>query len=74
VANTRKDFFIKQFQSAKVVIGCVTGLIDFSAAEVLVRVGGGTITVAGADLVIDRFDENEIIIIGKIHGVTTNVR
>ena len=40
----------------------------------MVRVGGGTVTVTGTGLVIERFDENEIIVVGKISGVATDVR
>ena len=69
-----KDFFVRQFRASRVVIGGVVSLMDFSSTEILVRVGGGTVSVNGSDLVIERFDENEIIVVGKISGVTTNVR
>lgn len=68
-----KDFFIHQSKNQSVVIGGVVSLMDFAEDEIAVRVKGGFITVKGSKLVIQRFDENEITIIGKIGEVITNV-
>jgi hypothetical protein len=69
-----KDFFIRQERDEKIIIGGVVSLADFFADEIIVRVGGGTIAVTGRNLVIERFDENEIMLVGRICGVVTNVR
>lgn len=68
-----KDFFIHQDLDNKVVVGGVMSLMDFAVEKIVLRVKGGLIDVCGKDLVIERFDENEITIIGKISGVLTNV-
>ncbi len=68
-----KDFFIHQNQDCEVVVGGVISLMDFAVDKIVVRVKGGLIEISGKNLVIKRFDENEIIITGKINGVTTNV-
>jgi len=68
-----KDFFIHQNQNCEVTIGGVVSLMDFCIDKIVVRVKGGLIEVVGNNLVIGRFDENEITIIGKICGVLTNV-
>ena len=68
-----KDFFIHQNQNRDVLIGGVVSLMDFSVDKIIVHVKGGLIEVVGNNLVIGRFDENEITIIGKISGVMTNV-
>ena len=68
-----KDFFIHQTQDCEVVVGGVISLMDFAVDKIVVRVKGGLIEISGKNLVIKRFDENEIIITGKINGVTTNV-
>ncbi len=68
-----KDFFIHQERNRSLTIGGVVSLADFASDEIAVRVKGGFITVKGNNLVIQRFDENEIIIIGKIAEVITNV-
>ncbi len=68
-----KDFFINQSKDQNVLIGGVTSLMDFTSNEISVRVKGGYILINGDKLLIERFDENEIFIKGKIHGVTTNV-
>ena len=47
--------------------------MDFAPDKIIVRVKGGLIEINGKNLVIQRFDENEIIIVGKIYGVMTNV-
>lgn len=54
-------------------VGGVVSLADFASDEIVVRVKGGFITVKGSNLVIQRFDENEIIMVGKIGEVITNV-
>ena len=68
-----KDFFIHQDLDNKVVVGGVMSLMDFAVEKIVLRVKGGLIDVCGKNLVIERFDENEITIIGKISGVLTNV-
>ncbi|MCM1403939.1 MAG: YabP/YqfC family sporulation protein [Prevotella sp.] len=68
-----KDFFIHQNQDQDVVVGGVMSLMDFATDKIIVRVKGGLIEVNGKNLVIQRFDENEITIVGKINGVLTNV-
>ncbi|MCQ2382660.1 MAG: YabP/YqfC family sporulation protein [Clostridia bacterium] len=68
-----KDFFIHQTQDREVVVGGVMSLLDFADDKIVVRVKGGLIEISGKNLVIKRFDENEITITGKINGVTTNV-
>lgn len=68
-----KDFFVHQNQDCEVAIGGVVSLMDFSVDKIVLRVKGGLIEVLGKNLVIGRFDENEITVIGKICGVMTNV-
>lgn len=68
-----KDFFIHQDRNHHLTVGGVVSLSDFASDEIVVRVKGGFITVKGSKLVIQRFDENEIIIVGKIGEVITNV-
>lgn len=68
-----KDFFIHQNQDYNVLIGGVVSLMNFAVDNIVVRVKGGIIEVNGKNLIIKRFDENEIIINGKINGVLTNV-
>ncbi|MBO4823748.1 MAG: YabP/YqfC family sporulation protein [Clostridia bacterium] len=68
-----RDFFIHQNQDCNVVIGGVMSLMDFAVDKIVLRVGGGLIEITGQKLVIERFDENEITIVGKINGVLTNV-
>ena len=68
-----KDFFIHQNQNHEVLIGGVISLVDFSVDKIIVRVKCGLIEVAGSSLIIERFDENEIIVNGKITGVLTHV-
>ncbi len=68
-----KDFFIHQNLNRDVTIGGVISLMDFAIDKIVVRVKGGLIEINGKDLVIARFDENEISINGKISGVLTNV-
>ena len=55
------------------MVGGVMSLMDFAVEKIVLRVKGGLIDVCGKNLVIERFDENEITIIGKISGVLTNV-
>lgn len=69
-----KDFFVHQNQDASVLVGGVISLMDFAVDKIVVRVKGGLVEISGKNLVIQRFDENEIIIIGKICGVLTNVK
>jgi sporulation protein YqfC len=69
-----RDWVITQFGNKKIVVGGVKLLVDFTPDEISIRVGGGIVTVCGENLVIARFDENEIIIVGKINGVTSNVK
>ena len=68
-----KDYFIHQTQNHEVLIGGVLSLMDFAIDKIVVRVKNGLIETVGNHLIIKRFDENEIIITGKINGVLTNV-
>ncbi|MBQ7973460.1 MAG: YabP/YqfC family sporulation protein [Clostridia bacterium] len=68
-----KDFFVHQNQDCSVLLGGVMSLINFAVDNIVVRVKGGLIEVSGRNLIIKRFDENEMIIVGKINGVLTNV-
>ncbi len=68
-----KDFFVHQSQNSEVAVGGVISLMDFAVDKIVVRVKGGLIEIVGKNLVISRFDENEIQITGKISGVLTNV-
>ena len=47
--------------------------MNFAIDNIVVRVKGGIVEVNGKNLIIKRFDENEMIIVGKINGVQTNV-
>lgn len=69
-----KDFFVHQNQDCSVLVGGVISLMDFAVDKIVVRVKGGLVEVNGKNLVIQRFDENEMIIIGKICGVLTSVK
>jgi len=68
-----RDFFINQNQDQSVLVGGVVSLMNFAIDNIVVRVKGGLIEVKGKNLIIKRFDENEIMIIGRICGVLTNV-
>lgn len=68
-----KDFFIHQNQDHDVVVGGVLSLMDFAVDKIVLRVKGGLVEIIGQKLIIERFDENEITILGKINGVMTNV-
>lgn len=68
-----KDFFVHQSQDCNVVVGGVMSLMDFAVDKIVLRVKGGLVEITGQKLVIERFDENEITIVGKINGVLTNV-
>ena len=68
-----KYFFIHQDQNNSVMVGGVVSLMNFAVDNIVVRVKGGLVEVNGQNLVIKRFDENEMIIVGKIVGVLTNV-
>jgi sporulation protein YqfC len=69
-----RDWTITQFDNKKIIVGGVKLLVDFTPDEISVRVGNGIITICGDSLIIERFDENEIIIVGKINGVKSNVK
>lgn len=60
------------FTSNKVVVANVKTIISVSSEEVSVRVGKGSIIIIGEGLTLGRFDENEVIICGKIKGITLN--
>ena len=68
-----RDFFVHQNQDQSVLIGGVLSLINFAVDNIVLRVRGGLIEVNGRNLIIKRFDENEMTIVGKIFGVLTNV-
>jgi len=69
-----KDFFIHQNQDQSVLVGGVVSLMNFAIDNIIVRVKGGLVEINGKNLIIKRFDENEILVIGKITGVLTNVK
>jgi len=54
-------------------VGGVRNLAEFSPEEITLSVGGGYITISGESLEIQRFDENEIQIKGKITCVATEI-
>ena len=62
-----------QNQDNTVLLGGVTSLINFAIDNIIVRVKGGLIEINGKNLIIQRYDENEMVIVGKINGVLTNV-
>lgn len=68
------SWVITQFGNSKIIVGGVKLLLDFFPNEISIRVHGGTVTVSGKNLMIERFDENEIVIIGSIDGVNNNVK
>ena len=67
-------FFVNQTNSNSVVVGGVRKLAEFDQSRVVVAVAGAQIVISGGELVIARFDENEICIQGKISGVQTDAR
>ncbi|MDR0384063.1 MAG: YabP/YqfC family sporulation protein [Christensenellaceae bacterium] len=67
-----KDFRIEQINDSKITVGGIKSLTDFFSNKIVVRVVGGEITINGENLLIERFDENEIIVLGKISGVLIN--
>lgn len=67
-------FFVNQSNNTRVVIGGVRKLAEFDRSRVVVAVVGGMVSVVGDALKIERFDENEICIVGKIVCVETNAR
>lgn len=69
-----RNWTITQFGNYRVIVGGVKLLLDFFPNEISMRVQGGIVTVSGEDLLIERFDEDEIIIIGSITGVSNNVK
>ena len=65
------NYFIQQSGNKQVIIGGVRQLTEFNDEQVNVRVKGGQVQISGERLEIERFDENEIIVRGKIDGVNT---
>ena len=63
---TMERYFVKQQNNTSVTIGGVRTLTDFSPEQMVVSVSGAKVIVTGEKLRIARFDENEIIISGKI--------
>lgn len=68
-----KDFFIQQNQDCNVCVGGVISLMNFADDNIIVKVKRGSVEIKGKNLIIERFDENEITIVGRILGVMTNV-
>ena len=68
-----RDFFVHQKGHKNVTIGGVKLLIDFLPERIVLRASGAEITVEGEGLEIQRFDENEIQIEGKVTAILTEV-
>lgn len=68
-----RDFFIHQNGANSATVGGVRALTDFSTESVTLRVHGGEVTITGEKLQIERFDENEIEIRGRITSTATEV-
>ena len=66
------SFFVTQNGVGAATIGGVRLLKDFSDAQIVVSVTGGSVEITGSNLEIARFDENEIQVTGKIEGITTH--
>ncbi|MCL2846097.1 MAG: YabP/YqfC family sporulation protein [Firmicutes bacterium] len=64
-------FFINQTGTTRVTVGGIRLLLEFSPTEVRVKVRNKTVLIMGENLTIERFDANEIVIIGKIHSTQT---
>jgi hypothetical protein len=60
------------FAKNKVVVADVKAIIYICPEEISVRVGKGSVIINGEGLMLGRFDENEVIICGKIKGITLN--
>ena len=66
-----RDLYIHQAGGHRVTIGGVKLLADFSTEQILLRASGVEITITGEGLQIERFDENEIEIIGTVTNIAT---
>ena len=66
-----QKFFINQTDNSKIVIGGVRLLSGFDCENISVKVKAGAVNISGSGLKIERFDENEIEVIGKIENVET---
>lgn len=55
--------------------GCfsfVTGIVKYSADEIILSVKGGKLTVSGENLTIGKYVEGDVLICGKITGIVKN--
>lgn len=55
--------------------GCfsfVTGIVKYSASEIILSVKGGKLTVSGENLAIGKYVEGDVLICGKITGIVKN--
>ncbi|MDR0975604.1 MAG: YabP/YqfC family sporulation protein [Christensenellaceae bacterium] len=66
-------FFILQSENKSATVGGVKLLLDFSRESISVKVKNGEVRVLGQGLVIERFDEDEMKIVGKIENIETNM-
>ena len=64
-------FCINQKNNQNVIVGGVRVLLEFSHEQVIMGVAGARVQITGEKLKIQRFDENEICVVGKITNVET---
>ena len=64
-------FFVNQREDRSVIIGGIRLLAEFSHELVEFKIKGGTVKIEGERLRIERFDMNEVEVVGKINSVTT---
>jgi len=65
------SFFVHQREDRSVTIGGIRLLSEFSHELVEFKIKGGIVKIEGEHLRIERFDMNEVEVVGKIHSVTT---
>jgi len=65
------SFFVHQKEDRSVIIGGIRLLTEFSHEMVEFKIKGGTVKIEGEHLRIERFDVNEVEVVGKIHSVIT---
>jgi len=64
-------FFVNQINNVNVTVGGVKMLKEFTTEQIVIAVSGALVSVTGHSLKINRFDENEIEVTGKIENVET---
>ena len=65
------SFFVHQKEDRSVTIGGIRLLAEFSHEIIEFKIKGGTVKIEGENLSIERFDTNEVEVVGKIHCVVT---